>query len=312
MYSFLRQAVSECEKEAAASLAEVQKRSANLFVRESAIDGRALEIATLQEEVRVVSQRLHDDLEVLTKEKLRIQEKLRQILAKEGDVETQAKVLSKMQQDLQTQTKQMERERLLGNEENQKTCALLREREEKLTSRENMLQSLQTQVEEARVEAEDVKRNAENSRAAIWKDRQEVDEYITSAGTRLRDWEEELTSRENKLLERQERVNELEKRVADKQESYQLLHQKVLEEQQIMSDELDQRELTLAKRTAMQDQKLAHVTNELHKLRDERDRVRKDTQVLSELEARICAVSKTLQARHEELLHQVSTVRIRR
>jgi hypothetical protein len=48
--------VTECEREVAASLAHVQKKSGELFVRESSIDGRSLEISALQEELRATSQ----------------------------------------------------------------------------------------------------------------------------------------------------------------------------------------------------------------------------------------------------------------
>ncbi|KAH8968613.1 hypothetical protein BDL97_03G136100 [Sphagnum fallax] len=154
-----RKAVTECEREVAASLAHVQKKSAELFVRESSIDGRSLEISALQEELRATSQRLHDDQDLVNCERSKVQEKLRQVSVREREADSKMAALKRLQDELDTKMEQLERERFTEEKKREKLALAHKETEEKLNAKEMLLQALQKEFEHKNVAAQEMANN---------------------------------------------------------------------------------------------------------------------------------------------------------
>ncbi|KAL2632589.1 hypothetical protein R1flu_004068 [Riccia fluitans] len=149
-----RKAVTECEREAASSLAQVQKKAADLFVHESSIDGKALEITSLQEELWATSQRLHEDQEAVNKERIKVQERLRQVTSRERDVESQLQFVKKLKEELDEHRENFERERLLDDRRRENAYTAQRELEAKLNLREMTLRDVEKELAEKAAAAE--------------------------------------------------------------------------------------------------------------------------------------------------------------
>ncbi|XP_024396324.1 uncharacterized protein [Physcomitrium patens] len=154
-----RKAVAECEREAATSLAEVQKKAADLFVHESNIDGRALEISSLQEELRVTSQRLQDDQELINREKHKVQEKLRQAVGREREADSKISVMKKLQEELNTKAEQLEKDRAVDEKRKEKLLFTLQETEGKINAKEMSLHQLEKELEHKVASAEEMTNN---------------------------------------------------------------------------------------------------------------------------------------------------------
>ncbi|BFI30956.1 hypothetical protein MPTK2_3g17060 [Marchantia polymorpha subsp. ruderalis] len=149
-----RKAVTACEREAASSLAEVQKKAADLFVHESSIDGKALEISALQEEIWATSQRLHEDQELVNKERMKVQDRLRQVASRERDVDSQLQFVNKLKEEFEEQKEMFERERVVEEKKRESTQAAQRELEEQLNMREMTLRDIEKELAEKAAAAE--------------------------------------------------------------------------------------------------------------------------------------------------------------
>ncbi|KAJ7551458.1 hypothetical protein O6H91_06G016200 [Diphasiastrum complanatum] len=149
-----REAVTECEREAALSLAEVQKRAANVFVRESLVDEKALEIVALQDTLKLTAQRFQDDEELLAKERKILQEKFSHLEEKDKETQSQMTVIKKMQQDLDTQIQQYEMEKLNEAKIRDKAAISNRQWEEKINAKEKVLKEQEHSLEDKSLEIE--------------------------------------------------------------------------------------------------------------------------------------------------------------
>ncbi|CAM6126102.1 unnamed protein product [Calypogeia fissa] len=149
-----RKAVSECEQEAAASMAEVQKKAANLSVHESSIDGKALEICALQEELWATSVRLHTDQELVNKERVKVQERIRQVSARERDAESQLHGIKRLKEELEKQTQQFEKDKMAEVRKQDRANNLQRDLEARLSARELTLREIESELEEKALAAE--------------------------------------------------------------------------------------------------------------------------------------------------------------
>ncbi|CAM6111744.1 unnamed protein product [Calypogeia fissa] len=149
-----RQAISESEQEAAASLVEVQKKAASLSVHESSIDGKALEICALQEELWATSVRLHNDQEFVKKERLKVQERIRQVSARERDADSQLQGVKRFKEELEKQKQQFANDKIAEEKKREGSNNLHRDLEARLNARELTLREIESELEEKALAAE--------------------------------------------------------------------------------------------------------------------------------------------------------------
>ncbi|CAM6108503.1 unnamed protein product [Calypogeia fissa] len=149
-----RQAISESEQEAAASLVEVQKKAASLSAHESSIDGKALEICALQEELWATSVRLHNDQEFVKKERLKVQERIRQVSARERDADSELQGIKRFKEELEKQKQQFANDKIAEEKKREGSNNVHRDLEARLNARELTLREIESELEEKALAAE--------------------------------------------------------------------------------------------------------------------------------------------------------------